>query len=243
MVIKDKNLKLLLETKRELIGRTVAIDTLLSAISFCVSVYFASYGKGFYLLGNHVNGAVIKTFFLCIGLFFTIKSINDIYYNKKNTYTYNDLYNDITDISELANKHSIIALKDSFNEYPNRYLVYNDKRWNCMFFPNYKTNENNEEFIMSKLSNNLKVDKSCINLDFVKELTHDKFSHSSGKMKVYQHRLYHARIDGFPEHMKNDGFVCDGIQYRWMTISDMENDEMIKEKNLDVVNFVKGFIP
>ncbi|MGP1617184.1 hypothetical protein [Peptostreptococcus stomatis] len=243
MVIKDKNLKLLLETKREFIGKTVAIDSLLSAIAFCISVYFASYGNGFFFLGYRVSGVVIKTIFLCIGIFFTFKSIRDIYYNKKNTYTYEDLYNDITDISELANKHSIIALKDSFDEYPNRYLVYNDKRWNCMFFPNYKTNENNKEFIITKLSNNLKVDKSYINLEFVKEFTHDKFSHSSGKMKVYQHRLYYATLDEFPEHMKNDRFVCDSIQYRWMTISDMENDEMIKEKNIDVVNFVKGFIP
>lgn len=50
MVIKDKNLKLLLETKREFIGKTVAIDSLLSAIAFCISVYFASYGNGFFFL-------------------------------------------------------------------------------------------------------------------------------------------------------------------------------------------------
>ena len=39
--------------------------------------------------------------------------------------------------------------------------------------------------------------------------------------------------------MKTDDFSVNGKHYYWMTIKDMEEDENVRKKNLEVVDFVK----
>ena len=34
-------------------------------------------------------------------------------------------------------------------------------------------------------------------------------------------------------------FDIDGVQYKWMTIAEMESDPVIQKKNADIVEFVK----
>ena len=61
--------------------------------------------------------------------------------------------NDINKLNEISHNHSIIVIKDTFNEFSNRFLVYNDTKWDCKFFLNYKENINNESYIKEHLSN------------------------------------------------------------------------------------------
>lgn len=44
--------------------------------------------------------------------------------NNKNKYTHLDLGREITDLNEIQHRFSLVAIKDTFNEHPNRFLLY-----------------------------------------------------------------------------------------------------------------------
>lgn len=132
ILIDDVKLNLLLETKKSFIGKNVAWDSFLSAFSFLISVLLASYRDFFGL-----PGIALKTVFVVLGVGFTFKSLADIHDSSKNNYSYSDLLSDINKLNEITHNHSIVIIKDTFNRYPNRLLVYDDTRWNCKFFLNY----------------------------------------------------------------------------------------------------------
>lgn len=234
-MIEDKDLDLLLERKREYIGKSVAFDSILSALSFLVSVLLASYED---FLG--IPGILLKCVFCVLGILFTFIVIWKIHKSKKNQYTHKDLLKDISDLNRVAHKHSIVVIRDTFNEYANRYLVYDDKKWNCKFFINYKDNINNESFVIEHLSRDLKTPTNSIKLDLVTEITHSKFSESHGKNKTYAHKFYSAVISDMPEHLKKDSFEIDGKKYYWLNMNDLESDEDVRKKNMDIVNEVKA---
>lgn len=143
----------------------------------------------------------------------------------------------------ITHEHSIIVIKDTFNQYPNRYLVYEDKSWDCELFLNYKKNINNESFIKSRISSDLKIDVSDISLDFVGQEIHEKYSVKDKVNKVYCHRFYRANISKFPDMAKCDQFECDGKVYHWRTMAEMEDDKNTMEKNKDIIGYVKALFP
>lgn len=235
LLLDETKLNLLLEQKKQFIGKTVVWDSILSSLSFLVSVVFASYSD---FLG--IPGHYFKIGFVILGLFFTGKSVRDVISSLKNSYTNVDLYNDINKLNQITHNHSIIAIKDTFSEFPNRFLLYFDTRWSCDLFINFKENINNESFITDGLSNRLKVPSSNISLQYIAQNIHEKFSVSHNEYRVYSHRLYLATISDFPPEFKDDEFIIDGVVYKWMSISDMESDDRIMEVNEDVVQFVKS---
>lgn len=181
----------------------------------------------------------MKTVFVVLGIAFSVKSIIDVAKNSKNNYSYEDLLKDINRLNEIAHSHSIVVIRDSFDEFPNRFLVYEDKRWGCNFFLNYKENPNNEDFIRNHISSELKIGLNDIKLTYVSQKIHEKFSVSANMNKVYSHKFYLATIAKFPEHMKQKSFDCDGKVYHWMSVAELEGDENVQKKNLDILNFVK----
>lgn len=234
ILIDDGKLNLLLEAKKRFIGKRVAWDSILSAVSFLISVVFASYNDIWI-----IPAKLFKIIFLIAGLFFTIKVFIDIYKSKKNNYSYEDLLQDINKLNEITHNYSIIAIRDSFNKYPNKYLVYYDNRWECKLFLNYKDNINNADFIKDHLSRELKIEKSNMKIDYVSQLISEKISGSDGQKKVYSHKLFMVTINEFPEVMKSDSFIIDGRTYFWNSIIDLENDSSAMEKNSDIIKFVK----
>ncbi len=236
IVIDDTKLNLLLEQKKQFIGNTVAWDSVLSAFSFLMSVLLASYDDFF-----GISGTIFKTVFVILGIGFSVKSIVDIVKNSKNNYNFEDLLKDINKLNEITHTHSIVVIKDSFQKFSNRFLIYEDKRWNCNFFLNYKENINNEEFIKNHISNELKINLSDIKLSFVTQKIHEKYSESARETKIYSHKFYLATISHFPTYMKQDSFECDGKLYHWKSISDLEQDEEVQKKNMDILGFVKEF--
>ena len=50
------------------------------------------------------------------------------------------------------------------------------------------------------------------------------------------------RCNNIPDEFRKDNFEISGRHYYWMTIDEMEKDDNIKKKNLDVVDFVKEYI-
>lgn len=233
--IDETKLNLLLEEKKTYIGKQVTIDSIISAISFLFSAAIAEYKN---YIG--IPGAFIKYALVSLGIFFTSLAIYKAYKTQKNQYSYKDLLKDINALNEISRGHSIIIIKDTFNEFSNRFLVYYDNDWKCKLFINYKTNENNEDFIKTHLSNELKINAEDISLKFIKEDLNEKFSQRYKINKFYKHKFYLAEINKFNEIIKKDNFEVDNKKYFWSTISELEKDEDVRNKNLDIVNIVKN---
>ena len=174
-----------------------------------------------------------------LGLFFTAKSVKDIWSGAKNNYSKEDLFKDINKLNQITHNHSIIAIKDTYSEFPNRFLVYDEPKWNCKLFLNYKTNQNNEKFIIDHISHELKIKSEDISIEYMSQKIHEKYSQNHKEMRVYCHRLYQVTLKTFPNIMQDNSFEIDGVQYYWMSISEMERDSRIREVNQDIVDFVK----
>ena len=236
LLIDKRELRFLLEKKRDYIGCKLGngLENIFAGIGYLASVIIAEYKNiGF------LSGEAVKTILIIIGIAFSIRGVIMIVKSVKDPYSQEDLCKDIEELNEVTHPFSIIAIKDSFNNYSNRFLVYYDERWDCKLFPSYKTVDNNEDNIKIRLSNELKVGKDCISLEYKTYEIHRKFSVSNNETRVYDHRAYSATLKNFSAMMKGDTFEIDGKKYFWMTISDMEKDERIMEVNSDVVSFIK----
>ena len=147
---------------------------------------------------------------------------------------------DIENLNEIFHRFSLIAIKDDFEEFSNKFLLYYDEIWKCWFFFSFSTTDyDNEENIIQRLSNKLKVNRDSISLKYITTRIQPKFSERDKVQKVYQHSLYRGKILDFPSDMLCNEFEIDGTRYKWWTIEEMEQDLEIMEKNKDVVSFVK----
>lgn len=140
--------------------------------------------------------------------------------------------------------HSIVLIKDTFNPYSNRYLLYYDSRWKCKLFLNYSTVSSDVsqdvENIAKHLQMDLKISEHSIKGVFEFEKVHEKYSVSAQERKCYRHRFYRYEISRFPSEIKKDSFKIDGKKFYWMSIAEMENDKRIMEVNDDIVKMVKA---
>lgn len=141
--------------------------------------------------------------------------------------------------AKKAHAHSIVAIKDTFNEYPSRFLLCYDTRWKCWMFPNFKDNADNESFIKEGISNKLKVKAEGIDMMFLTRKRQQKYSESHKEERTYLHSVYKATIKKFPAHERINEFEVDGVQFKWMSIPEMEKDDRIQKVNEDVVQLVK----
>lgn len=159
ILISREQLELLLEKKRDFIGKKITIDTIIAGISFLISVWTATYETIWI-----IPGIVFKTIFCVIGIVYMIKIIYDIIDFKNNNYTHTDLLRDIEGLDMIQHNHSLIIIKNSAPGIKTKYLTYYDERWDCKLFPNLKTaDKDNESFIISNLSNDLGIPKKKSN--------------------------------------------------------------------------------
>lgn len=160
----------------------------------------------------------------------------------KNTYNADLLQHDIENLNEIEHPFSLIAIKDTFNKYPHRYLLYYDNRWQLNLFPNYRTQATEEENIaniVGHLSNELQIPAQDITVEQKGYTLTTKYSVSDKVQKVYAHTLYQATIKKLPKKLQADSFMIGDRKYSWWSIDKMEDDEDIREHNLDVVELVK----
>lgn len=117
-----------------------------------------------------------------------------------------------------------------------RFLQSLDKRWSCWLFPYFRSSENNLESVDKKISEQLHME---ISTTYVAHANHCKYSVSDEVYKIYHHKLYKVLLEDIPKNMQSEEFELDGRQYKWMSITDMEKDSEIMDKNDDIVAFVK----
>lgn len=234
MLIDNRDLELLLEKKKEFIGNKVTVDTMIAGISFLLSVLTATYSNWF-----GISGIVFKTVFGFIGILYCAKIVRDVIEMYRNKYNHEMLMKDIKNLNLIQHNHSLVAIRDTFDE-ENRFLVYYDERWDCKLFLNYKTaDQNNEDVIIDRISADLGIDKRKILCNYITSRVQEKYSVSHQENRVYNHRLYEVMVSKYPEKMKKDNFVVNGKHYYWMSVTEMEKDENIMGKNREVVDFVK----
>ena len=230
--IKDTDLQHLLQNHKRDIGRssTEAVADIFSGTTVAVQTFFTGY---------HF---IVKWSLMAFGIFFAIYGMYSLYKARYKQYSHKQLYKDIVNMNQIKHPFSIVAIKDSFNQYPNRFLLQYDKRWKCnMFFsfPTLQNEEDNVTNIQDKLSGLLKIDPNKIKLEYKTDSIYSKFSVSDQIIKWYDHRIYQGSIDQFSDFLKQEKFQIEGVKYSWMTIDAMKNDPNIQEKNMDVVNLVE----
>ncbi len=229
MLIENRDLKMLLESRKEHIGGSFRAELLntAGAVGLLISAYQLGSGIGRLLLLAY--GAML----LLVNLYGAYKTLND-------RYTHQKLLKEIRSLDLTLRKYSLVAIKDTFREYPNRFLLYLDNGWGCPFLLNYKTRSSgNGEAIREALSHELKVNIENIRLKKLARRTYQKFSSEDGVEKNYEHLLYLAEIQDFPDVMQADTFTIDSKGFMWLSIEDMKQDARIQKKNLDVVSLLR----
>lgn len=234
IIIDDDMLNTLLIRKKNCIGVSLfqAIVNSSSGIAFLLTVRGADLsrishdiGFDFEILCNLIGVAILS-----IGIFELILSIKSGYYN------YEKLYQDILKLNTEKRQYSLVAIKNTFDEFPNKFLLYYDDDWKVDFFPAIRTVSNDEENIKDKLSKSLKIKRDKIFITFLVEKPNQKkYSEKDKLEKVYDHRYYQATIQEFYPELKRDSIVIDGIRYKWMTFIEMKNDKNIMKKNEDII--------
>ena len=133
------------------------------------------------------------------------------------------------------NKHAIIIIKN--NE--GKYLQYFDERWNSLLFLNCKlTSDNHFEEIKNNLKEKYGILCEEIDIDFVEDKIHSKFSESDQIMKEYHHYFYVAQnITSLDEINNNE--IINNIRFAWLSMEELENNERVRQVNNDIVNFIK----
>ena len=237
ITVNEVELRLSLEKHRDDIGHRYGIADAFAGMVFAGQSLFASY----FDLAD-IPGVVWKYAFVTLGMVFAVRGV---WIARGKSFSHEMLLKEIIDMNEVTHPFSIVAIKDSYNDYPNRFLLYYDERWSCWFFPNYKTipdDSSNASNICEHLSAQLKLPVDSIRLELKGEAVHRKYSVSDDKQKVYDHKFYSASIDSFLDTERCDQFSIDGIEYIWMSIADMEKNPVIQERNSDIVGYIKAYI-
>lgn len=235
LLIEDTDLELLLEKKRKLIGRHISWDVTLTGLLFALPLIPTDFNE---LWG--IPGEIIKWSLISLGLIIFLIGAIQMMISLAKPYNHRNLYKDIVKLEPPAKEHSLIAIKDTFNSFPDRYLLYFDKKWGCKFFPNFKTvQQDNEDNIREHLSIMLKIPKKFIKIELKAEAIQQKYAPHDMSVNTYQHKLYLATITSFPETLREDSFTIADKKFFWLSIDQMLDDKTIREKNLSVVSFVK----
>ena len=235
LFLDETDLKLLLEEKRELIGNRIPVDSLFAAIAFIFSAVSDSQNDFF-----GIPGLSIKTGLIIIGLWYLLKIVRDFALSIFKRYNHMKLFKDIKNLNRIHHEHSLICIRDTFSSPSTRFLLYDDERWDCKLFLNTKTIDyNNDTAIIDQISSWLNLDKNDIHCRYITSRVQEKYSVSHHENRIYNHRLYEVQIFSFPEEIRSEDFTIHDRHYYWMSIDEMEKDENILKKNLEVVDFVK----
>lgn len=136
----------------------------------------------------------------------------------------------------LEHTHAIILIKNKKDEY----LQYYDKRWDSFLFLNCKlTDDNHIEIISDFLMQSLDLKPDNNQIIYAMDKVHEKYSESAQKIKQYHHYFYVIENFELPNDYQYDNFKVNNIDYTWLSLAKLENNERIQKVNKDIVDFVK----
>lgn len=133
-------------------------------------------------------------------------------------------------------EHTIMIIKNNKNEY----LNYYDEKWASHLFLNNKVIGQLDDNIQKKfVASELNTSEENIEMTLVYEKIHTKFSESAKKNKEYHHYFYNVKIKEMPITFTEKEFSLNGINYKWFSIKELEEDKRIQEVNSDIVAMIK----
>lgn len=239
--INEDQLELLLEKRKKHIGGNAIANTSLSiAITLLITYLTADYKD---LFG--IQGLIIEKFFVVIMIILFVAAVLLYVFDR---YNHTRLLNEIIDLSTLKNEYRMIAIiKDTFNSYSNRFLVYHDTIWHCFLFPHFPISNNTippkEDEMTKFISNELKVPIKNISTTFIcKQEEHIKFSLRNNEDKNYHFYYFSVKIDNInlKSPILQDSFSIHKKAFVWKSISELRQDESTMSNNSDVINFVES---
>lgn len=235
-IINDEMLKNLVEKKKQHIGYSwlSAVSELGSSAGMIVTAITGDFSK---------RNIYFQPCVFTLGLVFLGIGIVQLWKNiGKDHYNHVKLLNDIIDLNKSENQYSLVAIANTYDDFPAKWLLRCDHDWKdtYLFLP-YKTKGDNFKDdisnIRSTLERELKVEKTNIEVSMlIEKKNHRKYSPKYGRDKVYDHRFYQATINNFPDNLKKDYFEIDQKKYKWMTFEEMKLDANILKYNIDVVS-------
>lgn len=138
LLLDETEVKFILEKNRDYIGHKFifGFDSIIAGMGYVVTIFLSDF-KDYNWLKYPLS--VIGIVYLIWGMYNICRYYKNKHFNK------DTLYKQLEDINYMENsEHSIILIKDDFNQNPNKFLVYQDPRWDCRLFVNFHTCGNNE---------------------------------------------------------------------------------------------------
>lgn len=237
ILLDQTELELLLERRRDYIGRAKdgLLDSVFAAGTFLFSWLYTECDDFFF-----IPGMVVKSAFLLFALVFLGRGVF-LMIGRRN-YSVEQLKREINDLNRITHPFSIVGIRDTYNKYANRFLLYYDSRWDCYLFPNGRTDSDakvNEQNLKNDISRSLKIAPDLFCIEKRGERIHQKYSVSDQVQKWYHHTFYEMKVEQFPDEMKNIAFDIEGTSFRWMSLAEMEKNPRIQEVNSDIVAMAK----
>lgn len=145
---------------------------------------------------------------------------------------------------ENANAHAVAIIMED-GAYPKKVLMSYSVRWECYLFPDAwmvepVSVESGARALKSRLSSQLRVAEDRIHTEYRQHLSTRKMSQSDKIMKRYDFYFYIVTVEGDISFKSQEEFSLRGKAFRWMSIDDMLLDADIRDKNRDVVGFVRS---
>lgn len=135
--------------------------------------------------------------------------------------------------SKKFHEFSLVAIKNAKGEYLQKY----DNRWKCWLFPYVRSTDDNKSNIDNYVS---KLVATPTVTQYINHAKQCKYSENDKVYKIYHHKLYEVILDTLPEHMLQKEFNIDNTRYKWLSLTELEQNENIMKKNEDIIAFVKA---
>ena len=237
-LIDVRSLELLLEKRKDYITGAVSCGSIITGASWVITGMTAEF------VDLPIEyGRIIRHAMICLGAIGIIYGIVVALRNKNMFYNHNKLFSEMKELDKTGHRFSIVIIKDTYNSFPNHYLVRYVKDWDCKLFFSFRTQDaDNENNIATQLSNMLHVNREHISVEYKTQDYTTKYSVKDKCTKTYDHQFYVATITDFPDSVKEQDFVIDDVHYYWMSYEKMIEDKRIREVNRDIVDFVHDHV-
>ena len=226
LYIDDRDLKRLIEEKRDYIGKKSGVLEVVDAVALFISVITGDYSNGLIppIIIRAGLGVIVAINVVAIGW----KAVKHPKYDKE------QMIKDIEALDMKDRRSSIVAIRKADNR--RKYLVYYNPEWGFRMFPNFKTQDyENEKSIAEHLSKELNLKESDIKIQHKGTGNEEKFATAHNEIRAYDYSFYSAELS---ERLPDEDFEIDGKHYYWMTIQEMMEDNAIKEHNEYIVERV-----
>lgn len=235
--INDTSLFNYLSGKKKYIGYSSGsgIVNIVGGVSFAVTIFSSPINNNLLLILLYTLSGLL----VVIGI---AQIARRVFYKQ---YDYLRLYNEIKNLSVSESRYSLVAILNTFEgDSSNKVLLHYKRDWETYMFLSFRTAlDNDEENIANRVAASLKVKRDRIRVKFLIEMPcQPKYSPQYKAERLYDNRYYQVYIDDFPNELRRSSFIIEHVNYKWMTLEEMQNDKKISQNNTDIVSVFEKYI-